>query len=686
MYIAIDNSNYNQLTENIIFQNGSILGERYVYEEDGITEVKNTIFNNTWEKNWTDKSYDDEGELEGNNSLVITKGKNIYFKNMNIGNSVGFNIVMDNVSNKNAVEKYYTNDNKLEYGYIDEDGSLVDDNNFARTSEFIEVNITQSPYFMVTDATFVNEFYYGYRSRLINVYCYDENKNLLESKMFKLRHGMLKAPKGTKYLKLCVPIMTQLGEELINKGNSDFNNCIFAIKFMNEAKNIKFENCNISNNYSCGMALSGYNITIDGCTFNSNTGRMPWCDIDCEDGWVRMQNITFRNNKFQSYYGLIMCAGQNFVFKNNEISSFTGYAQEQLFKWYNNKFLNTGYGSSFKCQQDCYMINNEFAEGMNYLTGKSSSDFEYEIYTVNNKFLGNNIISSGTYMYGNEYSGSVNVNSTKEDLFINGFRLDKAPNVTSLAYNISQVNNCIFNALPVKILTNCTFNNCIFMQTPKTENSGKNYVATFNECTLYNPKKSNYYVINDNCNVINGVVDGLIYDNLVTDSLIATIQDVQGEYDVINNSIDINNSFTIVYKIKHLTSGTNYAVDIFDEVDKFYIKSLGDKGGLSFVITSYDSDNKPHRELVQKSANLETDIPYVFYAITYNKENKTLKGYVNNNNEALVYTVPEGNYLKNFSSIKINSNIAYNASVDKMYIYNKVLSEEEIIQNYNALI
>ena len=171
---------------------------------------------------------------------------------------------------------------------------------------------------MITDATFVNEFYYGYRSRLINVYCYDENKNLLESKMFKLRHGMLKAPEGTKYLKLCVPIMTQLGEELINKGNSDFNNCIFAIKFMNEAKNIKFENCNISNNYSCGMALSGYNITIDGCTFNNNIGRMPWCDIDCEDGWVRMQNITFRNNKFQSHYGLIMCAGQNFVFKNND--------------------------------------------------------------------------------------------------------------------------------------------------------------------------------------------------------------------------------------------------------------------------------------------------------------------------------------------------------------------------------
>ena len=683
MYIALDNSNYNQLTENIIFQNGSILGERCIYEEDGSTEVKNTIFNNTWGKSWTDSSFNN-GELEGSDNLIITKGKNIYFKNMNIGNSVGFNIAMDNVSDRNAVKKYYPNANDLEYGYIDENGNLIDSNDYARTASYIEVDISESPYFMVTDATFVNEFYYGYRSRLINVYCYDENKNLLESKMFKLRHGMLKAPEGTKYLKLCVPIMTQLDEELVNNGNGDFDNCIFAIKFMNEAKNIKFENCNISNNYSTGIALSGYNITIDGCTFNSNVGRMPWCDIDCEDGWVRMQNITFRNNKFQSYYGLIMCAGQNFVFKNNEISSFTGYAQEQLFKWYNNKFLNTGYGSSFKCQQDCYMINNEFAEGMNYLTGKSSSDFEYEIYTVNNKFLGNNIISSGTYMHDNKYSGNIKVNSAKEDLFTNGFSLGKAPNIISLSYNVPEVNNGEFNILPVTLLTDCVFNNCSFARMPNTlDTVNKNHIATFNECTLYNPKKSDHYIINDNCNVINGVIDNLIYDNLVTDSLIVAIQEVQGEYDAINNNINIDNDFTIVYKIKHLSSGSNYGIKLF-EASNMKFSSYHYKGGLEFDINSYDTNNVSTRFYKYESANL-TNEPYVLYTIIYNKDNRSIKGYVGSN-LLLSYTIPNGNNLKPLASIKIDSSVSANAMIETMYIYNKVLSEEEITQNYNALI
>ena len=679
MYISLDNSNYNKKTENIVLQNGSILGERNVFEEDGTTEVKNTIFNEVWGKDWTDGSFNGN-ELEGSISLGISKGKNIFLKNMNIGNSIGFNIGMDNVSDENTVKKYYPNANDLEYGYIDENGNLIDSNDYARTASYIEVDTSESPYFMVTDPAFTIIYYYGYRSRLINVYCYDENKKLLESKMFKLRHGMLKAPEGTKYLKLCVPIMTSFGEELITTGNSDFSNCIFAIKFMRESKNVRLEKCTISNNYSTGIAMGGNNISIEDCIFSKNDGRMPHCDIDCEDGWVRMQNITFKNNKFQSYYGVIMCAGQNFVFKNNEISSFTSYDQCQLFKWYGNKFLNTGYGSSFKCQQDSYMINNEFAEGTNYITGKCIGDAEYEIYSLDNTFLNNTTISSNTYMYNNNYSGDIKISSFKEEQFVNGYNINNSPNVTSIAYNIDNVYNGMFNSLPVSILTNCTFNNCTFTKMPDYR---YNCIATFDNCTLYNPKKSTSYIINDNCNVINGVIDNLIYDNLVTDSLIATIQEVQGEYDVINNSINIDNDFTIVYKSKHLSSDSNYGVKLFEASDMKF-SSYWNKGGLEFDINSYDTDNVSTRFYKVEPANL-VDEPYILYTIVYNKDNRSIKGYVGSN-LLLSYTIPDGNNLKPLASVKIDSSVSSKAMVETMYIYNKALSEEEITQNYNALI
>ena len=52
----------------------------------------------------------------------------------------------------------------------------------------------------------------------------------------------------------------------------------------------------------------------------------------------------------------------------------------------------------------------------------------------------------------------------------------------------------------------------------------------------------------------------------------------------------------------------------------------------------------------------------------------------------LSYTIPSGNNLKPLASIKIDSSVSANAMVETMYIYNKSLSEEEITQNYNALI
>ena len=79
------------------------------------------------------------------------------------------------------------------------------------------------------------------------------------------------------------------------------------------------------------------------------------------------------------------------------------------------------------------------------------------------------------------------------------------------------------------------------------------------------------------------------------------------------------------------------------------------------------------------------DEPYVLYTIVYNKDEKSIKGYVGSN-LSLSYTTPDGNNLKPLGSIKIDSSISANAMVESMYIYNKVLSEEEITQNYNALI
>ena len=112
--------------------------------------------------------------------------------------------------------------------------------------------------------------------------------------------------------------------------------------------------------------------------------------------------------------------------------------------------------------------------------------------------------------------------------------------------------------------------------------------------------------------------------------------------------------------------------------------SYWNKGGLEFDINSYDTDNVSTRFYKVEPANL-VDEPYILYTIVYNKDNRSIKGYVGSN-LLLSYTIPDGNNLKPLASVKIDSSVSSKAMVETMYIYSKALSEEEITQNYNALI
>lgn len=40
-----------------------------------------------------------------------------------------------------------------------------------------------------------------------------------------------------------------------------------------------------------GKASGGSGVIIDNCNFHDNIGRMPWCDIDSEDGWEKCKII-----------------------------------------------------------------------------------------------------------------------------------------------------------------------------------------------------------------------------------------------------------------------------------------------------------------------------------------------------------------------------------------------------------
>lgn len=58
---------------------------------------------------------------------------------------------------------------------------------------------------------------------------------------------------------------------------------------------------------------------------------MPGCDIDWEDGWEFMQDNIVIGNTFESYNGIIVCAGNNFLFTENKFNYYNSRCKYNSF-------------------------------------------------------------------------------------------------------------------------------------------------------------------------------------------------------------------------------------------------------------------------------------------------------------------------------------------------------------------
>ena len=510
--------------ENIVFENGNLLGDKSLKNDAG-EEYKTTIFKEKYGSDWRNIS-----KTEGSMNLELKSGKFVGCRNMVIGDTPGFNI---GLGYGEAALSYYKNANLFEIGGFDENGENCVNDSYVRSSEPYNVDISKTPYFIITDPTYSVSYYFGYRSRIIDVYFYDENMNFIKSLKGKFRHGLLKAPEGTKYINLAIPL--EEGESLNTSGHGDFNNSIFSIKFMYRTDRCFFKNCEIKNNYSCGMAHSGMSILVENCNFHDNVGRMPWADVDSEDGWVRMQNNVFRGNSFNSYYGFIMCAGTNYVIKNNTFNCpYLNYPDCQYFKIVGNTFNNKGYigASGLGTMADQYICGNTF-NNTPVSPGKNHSNANYGSYfynnTLNNTTIGMSDTNSVTTK--NKLSGDILINSKTSEL-LNDKPKEYFSNVNSLTINNSlEYNNTDFGEVTLKLKngTTSTFNNCTFNVLPTSISGTTIGNSVFNNCTITNAKIDSKYTYND-CVFNSGIINKYLLPGIITDNLVFTQTHAVGTY------------------------------------------------------------------------------------------------------------------------------------------------------------
>lgn len=667
--------NVSPYNENIVFENGNLLGDKSLKNDSG-EEYKTTIFKEKYGSDWRNIS-----KTEGSMNLELKSGKFVGCRNMVIGDTPGFNI---GLGYGEAALSYYKNANLFEIGGFDDNGENCVNDSYVRSSEPYNVDISKTPYFIITDPTYSVSYYFGYRSRIIDVYFYDENMNFIKSLKGKFRHGLLKAPEGTKYINLAIPL--EEGESLNTSGHGDFNNSIFSIKFMYRTDRCFFKNCEIKNNYSCGMAHSGMSILVENCNFHDNVGRMPWADVDSEDGWVRMQNNVFRGNSFNSYYGFIMCAGTNYVIKNNTFNCpYLNYSDCQYFKIVDNTFNNKGYigASGLGTMADQYICGNTF-NNTPVSPGKNHSNANYGSYfynnTLNNTTIGMSDTNSVTTK--NKLSGDILINSKTSEL-LNDKPKEYFSNVNSLTINSSlEYNNTDFGEVTLKLKngTTSTFNNCTFNVLPTSISGTTIGNSVFNNCTITNAKIDSKYTYND-CIFNNGIIDKYLLPGIITDNLVFTQTHAAGTYmGIQDTNIKKFKDWTAMVLLK---KRANYHYNVIDS-DFLKLGMGASKNSASVQIWATKDGgvtNTKHMWSAATPNDAVGDNDTYVGIVTYNSQTKTYTLKINNVT-AYSYSIPSDS-----EPSTITSDIGIGGQCDALYyyLYDRLLTDEEITTNYEIM-
>lgn len=324
---------------------------------------------------------------EGNISLRIADCYKSGIENCTFSKSSGFNVITTTKRFKDGTGDTWITYSNFEPGSIDKFG-VIDDKTVQfhfRTTNFIDLSRLGS-YYMLG----YNQGYWDYRylrSRLYSIYFYDKNYQFIECQQYNLQYYNYKKPINTYYAKIVV-----YQDNAPTSGDTDFNGAVAFIRTLGMPRKCYIKNSTFEDNFSTGLAMTGgQDWTITGNTFSSNTGRLPGCDIDWEDGWDGMVGDIVKNNTFNSVLGIVTAGGANISIFNNRFNNSYLYMWPRTQNWrvFKNTFNEKAAGQfdiQLGTQGDSIFAENSL-KTIRYHTTKNDITADYEVYSINNTLL-----------------------------------------------------------------------------------------------------------------------------------------------------------------------------------------------------------------------------------------------------------------------------------------------------------
>lgn len=520
-------------------------------------------------------------------------------------------------------------------------------------------------FFSITDPFGYGGYKYLSKYVTFDIHFYDEKNELVKSYYNKKPYCKYSKPELAKY----VDITFSNSEWISDKGNTDFGNSIFFITDYDYTEKINIHNCTIENCLALGCAYSAYgdgNI-IESCIFKDNGGQYASYDFDAEDGWDNMSKLILKDNKFESYNSIVLCAGDSITLINNVIKGAV---------YIYGRCTNTR------------LISNNFTQDINTIASiTANSDYDGEI------FFEDNIIRSNFKYDDSLYPNSIRAYMIRNIMYTSGvmskYCMDSLimnsqnKYIQGIIKNMYIINS--FNlmarwlSLNDSILNNCSIvsmnkdvaiNNTLFINCKGISLYNSDSKISINNCVFIN---SSYFKANEN--------DNMIFQNCkwvmdIPERIRVNIKNIVAYYEETNDLVVKSNLFsqlilnkndyTIILKVKNKGNGQVYIVNV---AEKFiierrwnYVISYSITGKVDEVDKKYDwTSNEKYEEIS-------------FIAIT-NREN-VLKIYVDNS------LIKELNYDKNinfnFQDDIVSFSSYYNSYFEKYLVLSNSLDINEI--------
>ncbi|TVY07184.1 right-handed parallel beta-helix repeat-containing protein [Paenibacillus cremeus] len=324
---------------------------------------------------------------EGNISLQIVDCYKSGIENCTFSKSSGFNVITGTKRFKDGTGDTWITYSNFEPGSIDSFGNL-DDKTITfhfRTPNFIDVSRLGS-YYMLG----YNQGYWDYqylRSRLYSIYFYDKNYQFIEGQQYNFQYYNYEKPVNAYYAKIVV-----YQDTAPTSGDTDFNGAVVFIRTLGIPRRCFIKNSTFEDNFSTGLAMTGgQDWTITGNTFSRNSGRMPGCDIDWEDGWDAMVGDIVKNNTFNSILGIVTAGGANISIFDNRFNNSYLYIWPRTQNWrvFRNTFNGKAAGQydiQLGAQGDSIFAEN-LLKTIRYYTTKNDTSAAYEVHAINNTLV-----------------------------------------------------------------------------------------------------------------------------------------------------------------------------------------------------------------------------------------------------------------------------------------------------------